>query len=113
MKPKLLLDANLSWRSTAVLKTHFEDCFHADSIGLIILAKDKEIWEYAKLHDLLIITNDEDFLNLSAINGFPPKVVLLKIGNQSRRTTEHVLINAQLQILDFSLSLEYGVLELI
>ena len=113
MNPKLLLDANLSWRSTTVLKAHFEDCFHVDSIGLVVPAKDKEIWKYAKLHDLLIVTNDEDFLNLSAINGFPPKVILLKTGNQSRKITEQVLINAQLQILDFSLSSEYGVLELI
>jgi len=113
METKLLLDANLSWRSGAVLATHFGECFHVDSIGLVVPAKDKEIWEYAKQHNLLIITNDEDFLNLSAINGFPPKIILLKIGNQSRKITEQLLINKKPQILDFVFSKEYGILELI
>ncbi len=37
---KLLLDANISWRLSARLKSHFEDCFHVDFIGLAIPAKD-------------------------------------------------------------------------
>jgi predicted nuclease of predicted toxin-antitoxin system len=113
MKSKLLLDANLSWRSIAILKKHFDDCFHVDSIGLTVPANDRKIWEYAKQHDIIIVTNDEDFLDLSMLNGFPPKIVLLKTGNQSRKITEHVLINAKPLILDFILSTEYGILELI
>jgi hypothetical protein len=49
---KLLLDANLSWRMTAVLKLHFDDCFHGDSFGLTVPAKDSEIWEYAMVRYL-------------------------------------------------------------
>ena len=113
MKSKLLLDANLSWRSVAVLNEHFEACFHVDNIGLPTPASDMEIWKYAELHDLLIVTNDEDFLDLSGINGFPPKVILLKTGNQSRNFIEQTLINTKLQIMDFVISKEYGVLELI
>ncbi len=55
---KLLLDANLSWRMIPALKTHFEDCFHVDHIGLQVPSKDKEIWEYAKSMNLVIVTND-------------------------------------------------------
>ncbi len=54
---KLLLDANLSWRMVIVLKQHFEDCLHINSIGLAMLAKDVEIWNYAKQNDLIIVTN--------------------------------------------------------
>ena len=45
---RLLLDANLSWRMTAVLKPHFDDCLHVDSIGLNVPPKDSEIWDYAQ-----------------------------------------------------------------
>ena len=42
MQIRLLLDANLSWRSVGVLKHHFNDCAHVDNSGLPIPAKDSE-----------------------------------------------------------------------
>jgi hypothetical protein len=42
MQVQLLLDANLSWRSTLVLNQHFDSCFHVDNIGLRIPARDIE-----------------------------------------------------------------------
>jgi len=109
----LLLDANLSWRSLTVLKNHYADCYHVDDVGLSIPAKDTEIWDYAKKHSMLIVTNDEDFLHLSTFQGFPPKVLLLKMGNQSRKFIEQTLINMKNQVQIFVESSEYGVLELI
>lgn len=41
---ELLLDANLSWRLTKKLEKHFGACYHVDSIGLAIPAKDTDIW---------------------------------------------------------------------
>ncbi len=108
---KLLLDANISWRLITKLKIHFEDCFHADHIGLIIPAKDIEIWNYALVNNLIIVTNDDDFLNLSNVKGFPPKVVLLRTGNQSNPYIEELLIKHKATILTFNLSDENGVLE--
>ena len=113
MQVRLLLDANLSWRSVAKLKMHFDDCSHVDSIGLSIPAKDTEIWNYAQKHGMLIVTNDEDFLHLSTFKGFPPKVLLLKTGNQNRKFVEQILINMKEHIKSFVLSSEYGILELI
>lgn len=113
MKIALLLDANLSWRSVSVLQEYYDDCYHVDNINLTVPAKDIEIWEYARMRDLLIITNDEDFLNISIIKGFPPKIILLKTGNQNRKAIEHTLINAKPQIAEFSVSEEYGVLEIV
>ncbi len=60
---KLLLDANLSWRMIAELKHHFDDCFHVDNIGLAIPAFDSQIWNYAKENELIIVINDEDFID--------------------------------------------------
>lgn len=109
---KLLLDANVSWRLCAGLGLHFEDCFHVDNIGLTVPAKDTEIWDYALATNLIIVTNDEDFLNFSNIKGFPPKIVLLKTGNQSNKYIEELLIRHKQDIESLYLSEEYGILEL-
>ena len=113
MRILLLLDANLSWRSVAVLKNHFDDCCHVDNIGFPIPAKDTQIWNYAKEQEMLIVTNDEDFLHLSIVKGFPPKVLLLRTGNQNRKYIEQILINIKTQIGIFVESAEQGVLEII
>ncbi|MEP6949824.1 MAG: DUF5615 family PIN-like protein [Ginsengibacter sp.] len=51
---KLLLDANVSWRLATRLKSHFDECFHVDYIGLNAPAKDTEIWNYASVNNLII-----------------------------------------------------------
>ncbi len=45
---KLLLDANISWRLTTVLKEHFTECLHVDYVGLSSPPKDIDIWRFAK-----------------------------------------------------------------
>ncbi len=45
---KLLLDANISWRLTIILKQHFDECLHVDYVGLTTPPKDIEIWNFAK-----------------------------------------------------------------
>lgn len=109
---KLLLDANISWRLTAKLKLHFIDCLHVDEIGLTIPPKDVEIWNYALINNLIIVTNDEDFLNLANNKGFPPKVILLKTGNQNNSFIEALLIKHKADIDAFYQSNEYGFLEI-
>ena len=79
----LLLDANLSWRLVKMLSADYHSCQHVDNIGLSIPAKDWDIWKWAKAKNYMIITNDEDFLNLLMQKGFPPKIILLHTGNQS------------------------------
>jgi predicted nuclease of predicted toxin-antitoxin system len=110
---RLLLDANISWRIVSVLKQHFEDCFHVDNIGLPVPAKDVEIWEYAKKNDLIIVTNDEDFIDYINVRGFPPKIVLLKSGNQSRLFITNLLIQRKEDILSLADSTEIGLLEIV
>lgn len=109
---KLLLDANVSWRLAARLKSHFEECLHVDYIGLNIPAQDIEIWNYALNNNLIIITNDEDFLNLVNLKGFPPKIILLKTGNQSNSYIEALLIKHKADVQSLHQSDDYGILEL-
>ena len=109
---KLLLDANISWRIVAKLQTHFTSCFHVDDIGLAIPAKDTEIWNHALANDLVIVTNDDDFLNLANVKGFPPKVILLRTGNQSNSYVEELLIKHKADIDALIQSADYGFLEI-
>jgi predicted nuclease of predicted toxin-antitoxin system len=75
---KLLLDANISWRLATILKSHFEDCIHVDHCTLVSPARDLDILEFATANKLIIVSNDEDFLNLVNLKGFPLKLFCLK-----------------------------------
>ena len=79
--------------------------------GLAVPANDIEIWDYALINNLIIVTNDDDFLNLATDHGFPPKVVLLRTGNQSNNYLLELLINKD-EIKALFLSNEYGFLEI-
>lgn len=110
---KLLLDANLSFRLTIKLISHFEDCYHVDHIGLKLPAQDIEIWNYAKDHNLIIVTNDSDFYYLLNQKGFPPNIILLKTGNQSNNFMEALLKKHYVDIFELNKSTEYGFLEIL
>jgi predicted nuclease of predicted toxin-antitoxin system len=108
----LLLDANLSWRLTNLLKPYFDEVWHIESVDLQKPAIDIEIWEFARLHHTIIVTNDDDFYKLSILKGFPPKVVVLRIGNQSTQYIAQILIKHLQDISSFYESNEYGLLEI-
>lgn len=109
---KLLIDANLSYRLVKKLNAHYPDCLHVTRTGLVIPASDKDIWDWARKNDCIIVTNDEDFLNLSIQLGAPPKVVLLQFGNQSTNHIAQVLLERQSDIVALGKSTEYNVLEI-
>ena len=108
---KLLLDANISWKLVNILKPVFGECSHVDSIGLTVPAEDNDIWNYALKNGYIIITKDHDFLDLLELRGFPPKIVLLKTGNNSSKALTELLINAKPKIEDMENN-EYGLLEI-
>lgn len=110
---KLLLDANLSHRLTSKLLSYFEECYHVDYIGLVLPAQDIEIWNFAKQNNLIIVTNDSDFYYLLNQKGFPPKIILLKTGNQSNGYIESLLKKHSKDVFDLSESTEYGFLEIL
>jgi predicted nuclease of predicted toxin-antitoxin system len=109
---KLLLDANLSWRlCKSLLKTGIES-LHVDlEKAWKQPAKDIEIWNYALKYDFIILTNDEDFIDLAALKGHPPKIIILKTGNQSSKYMESLLISYMPRIEEFAKQNEYGTLE--
>jgi len=108
----VLLDANISWKLTNKLKPIFGECAHVDSIGLDVPANDIDIWNYARENNFIIITKDNDFLDLLELKGFPPKIVLLRTGNNSSHGLLELLINKKPMIEDF-LNSDFGLLEIV
>lgn len=109
---KLLLDANLSYRLTKRLADVFPDSLHVTRTGLAIPAKDTAIWQWAKASNYVIATNDDDFYHLANAYGFPPNVVLLRMGNQSSKNVALTLARHYDDIVALYNSTEYGLLEL-
>lgn len=108
----LLLDENLSWRLVKSLQDYFPGTIHINETGLEFPISDKSIWEFAKQSKRTIITNDEDFLHLLMEKGFPPKVVLLKIGNTSTSGIVDVLVHHNTDIMEMIDSDVLGILEI-
>jgi predicted nuclease of predicted toxin-antitoxin system len=109
---KILLDANISWKLIHALTPIFGECAHVDFIGLEVPLEDIEIWNYALENEFVIITKDNDFVDLLDMHGFPPKVVLLKTGNNSSKALMELLINATHDIEELGNS-SFGLLEII
>jgi predicted nuclease of predicted toxin-antitoxin system len=109
---KILLDANISWKLAKILSPIFGECVHVDLIGLDVPVSDIEIWNYALSNGYTIVTKDNDFVDLLKINGFPPKIVLLKTGNNSSMALTKLLINAKYMIEDLKDN-NFGLLEIV
>lgn len=91
---KLLYDQNLSRRLVQRLESEFPESRHVADVGLDT-ATDREVWEHAREHDLVIVSKDSDFRQLAFLNGAPPKAVWLRVGNVTTdEVVEHLRNNA-------------------
>lgn len=52
---------------------------------------DTEVWEFARVNDFCIVTQDADFAERSRLYGTPPKVVWLRCGNAPTEQVEALL----------------------
>ena len=109
---KLLFDANISYRIVKKLQAVFTKPTHVSSVGLL-KASDLEIWTYAKNNGYTIVSNDSDFNDLSTLNGFPPKIIWLRLGNTSTGNVATILIHNEKRIKSFIESHESGILEIL
>lgn len=97
---KLLLDHNLSHRLLDKLQAEFPGSTQVRLVGLA-QASDRDIWEFAKANDFVLVTKDSDFYEFALLNGVPPKVVWLKCGNTSTAHIERLLIEHRAAIKAF------------
>jgi len=108
---RLLLDQNLSPRLIERLGDLYPDSIHVSKAGLD-RATDREVWEYAEEHHLIIVSRDADFNELSVLWGTPPQVIWIRRGNCSTAEIETILRDNYQAIRDFTEDMEAGTLVL-
>lgn len=108
---KLLLDQNLSRRMLPALEPLFPGSSQVALLGLGE-AGDSDIWGFAAREGFAIVTKDADFVELSLLRGFPPKVVLINMGNVSNQAILSRLCAKAEAIEAFLINTMDGVLEI-
>jgi predicted nuclease of predicted toxin-antitoxin system len=91
---KLLFDQNLSRKLVTRLADIFPNASHVQLQGLAEKT-DTEIWDFAKLNDFCIVTQDADFTERSRLYSSPPKVVWLRCGNAPINQVETLIRSGQ------------------
>lgn len=107
----LLFDQNISFRIVKKVSTVFPNAKQVSDVNLLN-SSDFNIWEYAKKNNYCIITFDNDFIDISVLKGFPPKIIWLRTGNTSTNFIAEKIIENKNLILDFIQNTEYGYLEI-
>jgi predicted nuclease of predicted toxin-antitoxin system len=82
---KFLVDANLPPVLAQWLTIAGHDAQHVSELDMTT-ATDVAIWARAREMNACIVTKDEDFVLLHAIESSGPPVVWVRIGNATRRT---------------------------
>ena len=73
---KLLLDENLSRRLVPALQS-----------------------EFARDNGFVLVSKDEDFQDLQTLRGYPPKLVVLRLGNASNQLVLDTLLDAAKRVI--------------
>ena len=94
---RFLVDANLPYLFSLWHNPEFQ---HVKDLNDEL--SDSEIWDYAKQHNLTIITKDSDFSNRIIASTPPPKVIHLKIGNMKMNQFHAFITNQWEQIESLS-----------
>ena len=79
---KLLFDENLSPRLVIRLASTYGGSIHIRNVGLKA-QEDHRIWNYARTEGFAIVSKDTDFRERGYVDGFPPKVIWLDVGNET------------------------------
>ena len=80
----LLFDENLSPSLVRELAQEFPRARHVRDVGLRG-SDDRRVWDHARQHACVIVSKDTDFRERSYVEGLPPKVVWLDVGNGNTR----------------------------
>jgi len=81
---KFLIDENLSDKLAARLEATYPGSKHVKQVRLSAHS-DAELWELAHKDGFIILTQDDDFVEMSMMRGAPPKVVHLAMGNHTTK----------------------------
>jgi len=109
---RFLFDQNISHRIILLLPEQFSGSTSVKKEGLIN-AYDKQIWDHARLHNYIIVTQDSDFNDLNTLFGFPPKIIWIRTGNLKTKAIMDILIDNYSDIEKFESDNELGCFEII
>ena len=108
---KLLLDENLSHRLVPALQADYPGSTQVTLAGLGA-ADDQAVWRHALDSGFVIVTKDDDFLDMAAFHGAPPVVIRLVLGNCRNEQVLAVLHAHRHAIQDVVDRGDVGVIEL-
>ncbi|HUA17789.1 MAG TPA: DUF5615 family PIN-like protein [Bryobacteraceae bacterium] len=97
---KLLFDENLSPALRGALSDCYGDCLHVRDVGLKA-SSDAEVWAYAAHNGLVIVTKDADFRQRSFLEGHPPKIIWIGLGNCSTKMVADLLRRRVAEVDEF------------
>lgn len=94
---RFLIDANLPYRFSL---WSGEDFQHMRDVGETWT--DSQIWQYARSHQLIIVTKDTDFSDRVMVSNPPPRVVHIRLGNMRMRDFHGLISDLWPQVVALS-----------
>ena len=91
---RFLIDAQLPPRLVGWFEGRGHDARHVADLPDGLRMPDDEIWGHAAADGAVIVSKDNDFLDLAAVRGTPPIVLLIGLGNVSTADLLHLLDEA-------------------
>jgi len=82
---------------------------HVRDVGLKGRA-DKDLWQHAQDSGLVIVSKDTDFRDRSYVEGIPPKVIWLDVGNAGTESIAQLLTAEQDRAKQFEADTEASML---
>ena len=108
----LLFDQNISFRIIKRIEDIFPEALSVRELGLSN-PHDFDIWKFAQSNNYSIVTFDSDFIDLSNLKGFPPKIIWLRLGNTSTKNIAERIRIEKDKILEFLNDSDIAFLEII
>ena len=108
---KLLFDENISYRIVNKIIEIYPSSTHVSNVRPVI-REDIAIFDYARKEEFIIVTFDEDFREIQSLDGFPPKIIWMRMGNTSTLNALSKLVSNQKEIIELSENSEIGILEI-
>lgn len=97
---RLLFDENLPPRLVRELADVYPDSAHVRDLGLA-RADDADVWSYARTHGSAIVSKEADFQQRSFVEGHPPKVIWIRLGNCPTEDIERLLRDRRQEVAAF------------
>jgi len=97
---RFLFDQNISYKILKLLPEQYKESTSVKTEKMINNT-DREIWEFARRNNYVIVTHDSDFNDLNALFGFPPKIIWIRTGNIRPQELTNIILQHESEIAKF------------